>query len=116
NADEPPLRFRLRVWLEATDNDIETGPHTRRGEAFTFVVVSELELLSEVAKEEELLRLNLEDRVAGRLRKAQFDLRTLNERLAASTPDRVRDLDSRADEVAEAVTRAAERVREVHAG
>ena len=38
DPDQPPCRHRLRVWLEATDNDTATGPHTGRSEPITFVV------------------------------------------------------------------------------
>src|SRR5262249_8804234 len=44
-------RYRLQLWLEATDTDIVTGPH--RGlskERFNFVIVPEEELLAEIAK------------------------------------------------------------------
>src|SRR5207247_527434 len=76
DPNEPPPRYRLRVWLEATDN-AAAGPHTGRSEPFTFVVLSEFELLSEIANEEESLQLNLEDRLR-RLREAQLRLRQLN--------------------------------------
>jgi len=112
DADQPPCRYRLRVWLEATDNDNKTG----RSEPVIFVVVSERELLSEVANEEELLQLDLEDRVAGRLRRARSELQRLIERLPTATPDQLPDLYRRASEVEEAVNRAAERVQDVHTG
>src|SRR5262245_39063715 len=50
DPEKRPCPFRLRVWLEATDNANETGL-TGRSEPITFVVVPELELLAEVAKE-----------------------------------------------------------------
>jgi hypothetical protein len=112
-GDQPPSRYRLRVRLEATDNDNTNGPHTGRSEPVTFVVVPELELLSEVGKEEELLQLNFEDRVADRLRRARLDLQKLNDRLATATADRLPDLYHLADDAATAVTRASERAEDV---
>jgi len=50
------VRFRMQLWIEAIDNDIETGPHhSQVKERLPFVVVSEEELLSEIGKEEEAL-------------------------------------------------------------
>jgi hypothetical protein len=114
-ADQPSPRYRMRVWLEATDNDNKTGPHSGQSEPITFVVVPELDLLVEVAKDEELLQICFEDRVLDRLRRAQSKLRTLNERLAAVTPDQLPYLSARAQEVAEAVERATEYAQDVHA-
>ncbi|HEY1377196.1 MAG TPA: hypothetical protein VGF55_10405 [Gemmataceae bacterium] len=116
DANAPPSRYRLQVRLEATDNDVETGPHTRNCEPVTFVVVSELELLAEVARAEDWMRLTLESRGADSLRRAQAELRRLNDRLAAAKPDQFPDLVTRADDAAAAVERAAETVRDIHAG
>ncbi|HTK78303.1 MAG TPA: hypothetical protein VL371_23785 [Gemmataceae bacterium] len=107
--------YRLRVCLEATSNDRDNDPRTGRSEPVTFVVISELELLSEIGKEEELLQHSLEDRAADRLRRARFDFRKLNDRLASATPEQFPGLDRRAEEVAEAVGRASESVQDVHA-
>jgi hypothetical protein len=109
DPDLPPCRYRLRVWLEAT----AAGAHAGRSEPITFVVVSEFEFLSEVANEEELLQLTLEDRVADRLRRAKRDLDRLNERLATARTEQFPDLHWRANDVAAAVTRATESVQDV---
>jgi hypothetical protein len=114
DADQPPSRYRLRIWLEATDNDVDTGPRTGRSEPVTFVVVPELELLSEIAKEEELLQLTLEDRAAERVRMARFDLQKLNDRLAVATADQISHLYGRAVDIADAVNRASEYVQDIH--
>ncbi len=55
-------RYKVELWLEATDTDLDSDrnadgsprPHlSPSGEKFTFIVVSEPELLTEIAKEEE---------------------------------------------------------------
>jgi hypothetical protein len=57
-------RYRMQVWVEGTDNDVLTGPHTSQSkEKFSFIVVGVNELLSEIAKEEEGLHLKLDDTV-----------------------------------------------------
>jgi hypothetical protein len=67
-------RYRMQVWVEGTDNDLLTGPHTSQSkEKFTFVVVGVNELLSEIAKEEEGLHLKLDD-VTGRLKESRARL------------------------------------------
>ena len=52
-------RYRLRVTVVATDNNVETGPGVgpNKEPPFTVLVVSEPELLVEIAKEEEALHL-----------------------------------------------------------
>lgn len=49
-------RYRLRVTLQAKDNNVETGPHLGQNpETFTFLVVPYEELLAEMNKDEEAL-------------------------------------------------------------
>jgi hypothetical protein len=67
-------RYKMQLGMEAVDNDLLTGP--KRGqnkEKFTFLIVSENELLSEVGKEEENLHVKLED-MTTRLRENQSRL------------------------------------------
>jgi hypothetical protein len=67
-------RYRMQLWMEAVDNDLLTGPkRAPNKEKFTFLVVSENELLSEVGKEEEGLHVKLDD-VTTRLREEQSRL------------------------------------------
>jgi hypothetical protein len=67
-------RYRLQLWIEATDTDIETGPHRGSSkERFTFLIVPEEELIKEVAKEEENHHVKLEEAVR-RLRDAEAKL------------------------------------------
>jgi hypothetical protein len=74
-------RYRLQLWLEATDTDILTGPHRGQSkEHFNFVIVPEEELLTEIAKEEENHHVKLEEAVRrlregeGRLTQMKLDL------------------------------------------
>jgi hypothetical protein len=65
-AGQRQPRYRLQLWLEAWDTNIDTGP--RRGqsrERMNFVIVSEEELLTEIAKHEEKQRLKFEDALRG---------------------------------------------------
>src|SRR5581483_10023398 len=66
--------YRLRLWLQGVDNNVETGPGIGESkERFTFMIISELELLAEIAKEEESLHLKLEDAV-NRLKESRSKL------------------------------------------
>src|SRR5207237_8222476 len=54
-------RYKMQLWVEATDNDIESGKHVgATREKFTFLLVSETELLAEISKEEEAPHLKFE--------------------------------------------------------
>ncbi len=49
----PQLHYILRVWLSATDNNVETGPSTSRTKVpLEFLIVSEAELLTFVGMQE----------------------------------------------------------------
>jgi hypothetical protein len=55
-------RFKMRLTIQATDNNIETGPRTRQNnETFTFIVVPYEELLAEMHKDEENLSFKVRD-------------------------------------------------------
>jgi len=59
NAYQP--RYRMEFWLEALDHDVETGPHlVTSKERYLFFIVSENDLLAEIAREEEKHKLALE--------------------------------------------------------
>lgn len=75
-------RYRMQLWVEATDNNILTGPRTNQvKERFNFLVVSEAELLVEIAKDEEVQHVKLEKTV-GLLRETEARLGKLNQDLA----------------------------------
>ncbi|NBR06361.1 MAG: hypothetical protein EBT92_11375 [Planctomycetes bacterium] len=59
NAYQP--RYRMEFWLEGLDHDVETGPHlVTSKERYMFFIVSENDLLAEIAREEEKHKLGLE--------------------------------------------------------
>jgi hypothetical protein len=75
NENAPLIRYRLRLWVQARDTNIETGPGTSRGkEDFLLYIVPEEDLLNEVAREEEGFNIELTDAVA-RLKVAQARLK-----------------------------------------
>ncbi|HZT83402.1 MAG TPA: hypothetical protein VFA26_24440 [Gemmataceae bacterium] len=90
---EPQHRWRMQLWVEATDNNILAGDASRdpisgrqRGrskDTFTFLIVSEEELLAEVAREEENLHVKLDD-VLRRL--DEGEKRISGDRLALGSP------------------------------
>ncbi len=62
DPSRPQPRYQMQLWLEAVDNDLDSDktkdgrpqPHLKVSEEkFTFFLVSENELLTEIAKEEE---------------------------------------------------------------
>jgi len=71
---EAQLHYQVRLSVTATDNNVETGPGTGRNKApFTYLVVSENELLSQIFIEEEMLRERLE-KVILKLKNARTNL------------------------------------------
>jgi hypothetical protein len=70
-SKEAQFHYLLKISIEAIDNNVETGPGAGRNKApFTFLVVSENELLGQIAIEEEVLRDRL-DKAAFKLRNAK---------------------------------------------
>jgi hypothetical protein len=94
---------------------VETGPSVgQTKEKFTFLVVSEFELLAEIAKEEESLHVKLEDTVA-RLKDAQLKLNQVGEELAAGLPEaQLRGMALRAQELEDVIVKGSDMTREVH--
>jgi hypothetical protein len=106
--------YGLGLWLTVTDNNIETGPSTGEGkERFFFLIVSEDELLVEIAREEESLHLKLEDTV-NRLKDSRTKFDQVVQELPRLKPDEYSPMARRAEEVAESVTRGSDLTREVH--
>lgn len=84
-------RYRLRLWVTATDNNIETGPRDAQSkERFNLVIVSENELLAEIAKEEESLHLKLEQ-VVEKLKVQRAHLTDVQRLLGAADFDPAKD-------------------------
>lgn len=106
-------RYRLRMSVAATDNNIETGPHQGQSkESFTLLVVSENELLTEIAKEEETLHIKLEDAV-NRLKDARLRLEKVLLDIPDVKQDEFRALVERTGDVNETVGRSGDAAREV---
>jgi hypothetical protein len=70
-SKQAQFHYLVKISVAATDNNVETGPGTGRNKApFAFLVVSENELLGQIAIEEEVLRDRL-DKAAFKLRNAK---------------------------------------------
>jgi hypothetical protein len=109
-------RYRLRLWLVATDNNVETGPRASESkDRFSLIVVSETELLAEIAKEEEGLHLKLEQTLA-KLKASRTKLQqVLNELADPKFEEKTfSPLATRVLEIAEVVSAGSITAREVH--
>ena len=108
---QPHYRLRLRVL--ATDNNIETGPRVNpRKEQFTIMIVSEEELLAEIAKEEENLYGKLKETVEA-LKDARTKLDAVSKDLPDMKPDEFSPATRRAEEFDETIVKAWNVAREV---
>lgn len=107
-------RYRMRLTVSAADNNIETGPSVavNKEPPFTILVVSETELLVEVARDEEAQHVKAEDAVT-RLREVRGKLDTVAGELTASEPANMTTLAQRASEMSEATVKARDIVQEV---
>jgi hypothetical protein len=107
-------RYRLRLTVTATDNNVETGPGVgpNKEPPFNVVVVGELELLVEIAKEEQNLHFKMEDTVT-RLRDAKLRLEKLAEELPSLPDARMPTMAIRAQEIQETTGKARDVVQEV---
>jgi hypothetical protein len=107
-------RYRLRLEIAAADGNVETGPGTGTSkEKFTIQLVSENELLGEIAKEEESLHVKLEDAV-NKLKEGRTKLDQVLQELPTLKPDEFSPLTRRAEELQETVVRAWDVTQEVY--
>jgi hypothetical protein len=129
DRDEVQPRYRLQLWMEAVDTDIETGKEvlkTAKGveyrgnrgvskERLTFIVVPENELLSEIAKEEDNLYIKLGEQV-GKLKDGLSKLDRLKEDLTARDvkPEQFLGMQARTDELSQTLERGELTVGEVY--
>jgi hypothetical protein len=98
-------RYRMRLWVVATDNNVETGPGVSASkEKFTFLIVSENELLLEIAREEEGLHVKLEDTI-NKLKEGRNKLDLIAQDLPTLKPEEFSPMARRAEEIAETVTK-----------
>ena len=109
-------RYRVRIWVEAQDTNVETGPGKGQSkEKFTLLIVSENELLAEIAKEEEGYSAKL-DEALNRLKDARLKLEKVASDLPGLSADELKPV-SRwtvdTGEVGETLVKAGDSSREV---
>jgi hypothetical protein len=107
------VRYRMRLWVEALDNNVETGPGVGRSkEKFTILLISENELLVEIAKEEESLHVKLEDTV-NKLKDARTKLEQVIQELPGLRAEEFSPMALRAEEMKGTIERGWDVSREV---
>jgi hypothetical protein len=111
--DMPPPRLRMRLWLEAATVSAASGLVVGQSESCIFVVVPEIDLLLEVAKEEELLELRWEDKVTERLQQTYGRLLKLSDQLAYARSEDLPYLRSRAADARASIELAREFAQEI---
>lgn len=110
---EAQFHYLLEVAVKATDNNIESGPNVGRPKSgFSFLVVSENELLSQIAIEEEVLRDRLE-KVYNRLKTGKTLMEEQIKKLESPGVD-LTLVSLRVDDVRKAVGDSASNSREIH--
>lgn len=108
-------KYRLRLWVTATDTNLETGPKVGDSkEKFTLMIVSENELLAEIAKEEESLHVKLEE-TFNRLQESQTKLAAVLTELPKLKEDEFSPMTRRAEEIEETIAKAWDVARDVDA-
>ena len=106
-------QYLMRLSVVATDNNVESGPRVGLSkEKFTFLIVSENELLAEIAKEEEGLHLKLEEAL-NRLKDGQIKLDKVAKEMPELKKEEFSPMVRRAEEVEEGVGKSWDSSREV---
>jgi len=115
-------RYKVELWLEARDTDLgeapgkEEGPGhvSPSGEKFTFIVVSEAELLTEIAKEEELKYVDL-DEMLGKVLEAQNKLVQADVDLSGGIKaDNLVALSARCEQITEVLEKSQQKAKDVY--
>jgi hypothetical protein len=120
----PQPRYQMQLWLEAVDTDLDSDkskdgkpqPHLKVSEEkFTFFVVSENELLTEIAKEEEKQYTDL-DTMYQRLLETQAKLVQTNLDLTSSAlkVEELGPMSARTDQVNEVLEKSQNATKEVY--
>jgi hypothetical protein len=109
DARQTQQRYRMKLWVEATDTDVESvpglgppQPHvTESNERYNFLIVGEDELLGLVALDEEKLREDLED-MFNELLPAEEHLAEINRDLGSRglKPENLGPMSTRLDSLA----------------
>jgi hypothetical protein len=106
-------RYRMRLWVEALDNNVETGPGVGRSkEKFTLLLIPENELLVEIGKEEESLHVKLKETV-NKLKDARTKLEQVIQELPSLRAEEFSPMALRADEMKATIERSWDVSREV---
>jgi hypothetical protein len=124
DPSRPQPRYQMQLWLEAVDNDLDSEktevgrprPHLKASEErYTFFLVSENELLTEIAKEEEQLYVKLDERYQGLL-DMQNKLAQINLDLSSSAlkTNELGAMSARIDQIQEVLEKAQNTAREVY--
>lgn len=105
-------RYRMKLTVAAADNNIETGPGIsfNKEPPFNVLIVSETELLIEIARDEETQHVKTEDAIA-RLKEVRLKLDKVGEELP--TTGQPSALVQRALEMTEAAGRSRDLMQEV---
>lgn len=107
------LHYLVKLYIEAMDNNVETGPRTGRSKTpLTFLVISENELLGQIAIEEESLRDRL-DKAHEKLIKAKTSIDDQMGKLSSPGSD-YSLIAIRVDEIRRALLDAGSTARDVH--
>jgi hypothetical protein len=117
DENKPQPHYLIQMWVEASDGNVEvpTPGVGASKETFTFQVVSENELLNDIAKEEEGLRVKLEEAVA----MLQDDKLKLGQvagemqSLAGKKPDDYKAVTQLAEDTKDDVAKSGDKVREI---
>jgi hypothetical protein len=97
--------YKMRLWVTARDNNVETGPGIGESkEKFPVLIVSENELLLEVAREEEGLHLKLEETV-NKLKDGRYKLQQVAQELPGLKPDEFSPMARRVEEILDTLTK-----------
>ncbi len=107
-------RYRMKLTVIAVDNNVETGPGTSSNKEppFTVLIVSETELLVEIARDEETQHVKTEDAVS-RLREVRMKLDKVADELLATPDTQLPTLAQRALELTESIAKARDLMQEV---
>jgi hypothetical protein len=106
-------RYRLRLWVIATDNNVETGPGVGEAhEKFTIYLVSENELLLEIAPVEEALHVKLDDAVT-KLKDGRNKLELVIQEMPGLKAQEFSPMARRTEEVQETIVKTWDVAREV---
>jgi hypothetical protein len=124
DPSRPQPRYQMQLWLEAVDTDLDSDkgpdgkpqPHLKvSDEKFTFFIVSENELLTEIAKEEEKQYGELDSKYQSIL-ETQAQLVRVNLDLTSSSLkiEELGAMSVRCDQINEVLEKCQTATREVH--